>query len=117
MYINLPKSLKLVIKCELLSALYISLTEKSYPELSIHSPLLSLRIRITGMVDESRYIAFESCIDDCVTFQRHKVVVKVVLIGICLSSFVELLVVQDFPNILQQEFPSGKEDFACYFTF
>jgi hypothetical protein len=67
------------------------------------SCLLSFSIGITAVVNESRIVSLHCCIDDCIRFQCHEIIVPIFVVGVIFSSALKLVRVQDFTNVFSQE--------------
>jgi hypothetical protein len=92
--------LELVVKCQLFVRTHGTSGEKADPQLTIHSPLLSLTVRLTAVVKEATYVALLGGVDEHVIVQGHEVKVLVILSRIFLGALLELLYVYDLANVL-----------------
>ncbi len=92
--------LELVVKCQLFVRTHGTSGEKADPQLTIHSPLLSLTVRLTAVVKEATYVALLGGVDEHVIVQGHEVKVLVILGRIFLGALLELLYVYDLANVL-----------------
>ena len=92
--------LELVVKCQLFVRTHGTSGEKADPQLTIHSPLLSLTVRVTAVVKEATYVALLGGVDEHVIVQGHEVKVLVILGRIFLGALLELLYVYDLANVL-----------------
>ena len=102
------KGLKALVSKEAYQTTWSVITLQHYHTHSIY--LLRFGIRITAVVDESRYAALARSVDEVLGGEGHEVEVLNVIAGVLSSPFSELTWVQDFAHVLHEESVAEEEE-------